>query len=196
MLDEILVPDAIDHNPFPGEPPGLVGIQQMLRETRAAFPDYREIVAETIAEGDRVAARREVSVTHRGAYPGIPPTGRRGRVTGMAIFRLAGGRVVERWGSSTSSQYAATTRRGPPALYRPRRVGSLAGGAARAAGARRRGGREYPTGKQPPDREDGGPSRVQPRAASGHCPSQTRFALSLAWVLLVYGRHVRSPRPL
>ena len=32
-----------------------------------------------------------------GFFRGITPTGRQATVTGMAIYRLAGGKIVERW---------------------------------------------------------------------------------------------------
>ena len=36
--------------------------------------------------------------THQGEGMGIPPTGKRVVSTGIDIFRIADGRIVERWG--------------------------------------------------------------------------------------------------
>jgi predicted ester cyclase len=35
--------------------------------------------------------------THQGTFMGIPPTGKRVKVSGIDIFRLTGGKIVERW---------------------------------------------------------------------------------------------------
>jgi predicted ester cyclase len=36
-------------------------------------------------------------VAHTGDLFGIPPTGKQLMMTGIAIYRIAGGRIVERW---------------------------------------------------------------------------------------------------
>lgn len=64
---------------------------------RAAFPDVRFTVEEVVAEGDRLAARVAFTGTHRGAWEGIAPTGRRVRVTEMFMCRVADGRLAECW---------------------------------------------------------------------------------------------------
>jgi predicted ester cyclase len=38
------------------------------------------------------------TATHTGEFQGIPPTGKRIAVTGIWLDRLAGGKLVERWG--------------------------------------------------------------------------------------------------
>lgn len=44
-----------------------------------------------------MVARLTQSGTHLGIFLGIPPTGKRVTVTGIEIFRLAGGKIVEHW---------------------------------------------------------------------------------------------------
>jgi Stage II sporulation protein E (SpoIIE)/SnoaL-like polyketide cyclase len=51
------------------------------------------------AEGDRVAFRWSVSGTHLGDWLGIPPTGNHVTATGITLFRIAFGKVVESWTS-------------------------------------------------------------------------------------------------
>jgi predicted ester cyclase len=36
--------------------------------------------------------------THSGELMGVPPTGKQVTVTGIDIYRVAGGKLVERWG--------------------------------------------------------------------------------------------------
>ena len=51
------------------------------------------------AEGEMVAFRWSVSGTHLGDWLGVPPTGNHVMATGITIFRIVGGRVVESWTS-------------------------------------------------------------------------------------------------
>jgi predicted ester cyclase len=51
------------------------------------------------AEGEMVAFRWSVSGTHLGDWLGIPPTADHVRASGITVFRIAGGKVVESWTS-------------------------------------------------------------------------------------------------
>jgi predicted ester cyclase len=65
----------------------------------AAFPDSSRTIEDQIAEGELVATRVTLNGTHRGEFQGISPTGKRIAVTGIWIDRVAGGKIVERWGA-------------------------------------------------------------------------------------------------
>jgi predicted ester cyclase len=64
----------------------------------SGMPDTLFEVEDLVAEGDKVAFRLVWNATHQGEFFGIPPTGTRATVTEMHIFRIADGKVVERWG--------------------------------------------------------------------------------------------------
>ncbi len=64
----------------------------------AAFPDLHTDTEELIAEGDKVVQRFTVSGTDKGGFMGAPPTGKHYKVTGISIFRIANGKIVEHWG--------------------------------------------------------------------------------------------------
>lgn len=81
-------------NNAPGLKQGLVG---MLRSMRGAFPDYRLTIEDQIAEGDKVTTRVIFHGTHQGEYRGIAPTGKQIKYSGVAIDRIADGKVVEMW---------------------------------------------------------------------------------------------------
>jgi steroid delta-isomerase-like uncharacterized protein len=87
--------DVVEQVPFPGQGPGLAGLQDVLRSMRAAFPDLHWSVAEQLADGDRVLTRFEWTGTHRGPFLGVPPTGRRVTVWGMVIDRFVEGRIKD-----------------------------------------------------------------------------------------------------
>jgi predicted ester cyclase len=89
-------PEYVNHDPLPGETPGLDGLESSLRTVLTAFPDYRSTIEELVAEGDRVAYLERNHATHDGPFMGIPPTGRRVDFRVAGVLRLANGKIVER----------------------------------------------------------------------------------------------------
>jgi steroid delta-isomerase-like uncharacterized protein len=68
------------------------------RAFRDAFPDVAATLHEVVAQDDRVAVRYTLEGTHQGSFAGAPATGKRVTLSGIAIFRLADGRIAEGWG--------------------------------------------------------------------------------------------------
>ena len=96
--EELLSADLLDHGVPPMFPPGRAGFLQFAASLKTAFPDLRVTVEDLIAEGDQVAARVSVRGTHKGVLLGrLAATGRSATWAGIDIFRLAGGKIVERW---------------------------------------------------------------------------------------------------
>ena len=98
-LEEMVDSDITDHDPAPGQGPGLEGVKQYFSALHAAFPDVHMDVEDMIAEGEKVVARVSVSGTHQGEFLGIEPTGNRVTIKGIDILRITDGRVVEHWGN-------------------------------------------------------------------------------------------------
>ncbi len=73
-------------------------VKQRVRRLRTAFPDLQVTIDDLISAGNLVAARLTVRGTHEGIWMGIAPTRQQATWTGTVIFRLAGGKIVERWG--------------------------------------------------------------------------------------------------
>jgi steroid delta-isomerase-like uncharacterized protein len=63
----------------------------------SAFPDLHWTIEDAVAEGNKVVLRLTARGTHRGAFQGIPPTGKQVTVTGIIISRLADGKIAEEW---------------------------------------------------------------------------------------------------
>jgi predicted ester cyclase len=99
VLDELIASDFTDHNPNPGQGPGLEGLKQFISSMHTALPDLQVNVEDMIAEGDKVVARLRISGTHQGEFMGIAPTGNQVTFTGIDILRIADGKVVEHWGN-------------------------------------------------------------------------------------------------
>lgn len=64
---------------------------------RSVFPDFRYTVEDEIAEGNWVVHRWTVRGTHEGAFQVVSPTGKQVKITGISIYRIASGKLVEGW---------------------------------------------------------------------------------------------------
>ncbi len=101
-LDEamgLLAQDLVLHVPLPAAP-GVQGICDVVTACRAAFAHLNVTVEDLVAEGDLVAARFTAHGIHKGAFMGLPPTGKSITMTGMEIFRIEDGRIAELWGEA------------------------------------------------------------------------------------------------
>jgi predicted ester cyclase len=98
LLDEIIAPNVIDHNPAPGQAPGIQGTKQVFTGFSMGFPDLEITVEDQIAEGDKVVSRLKARGTHKGEFQGIGPTGKQVTATSIDLVRIANGKIVERWG--------------------------------------------------------------------------------------------------
>src|ERR1051326_9210709 len=96
LAAEILAPEFVMYYPTVPEPlHGVAGLEQVHVTFTRAFPDWRFKVEDEVAEGEKVAVRWSGGGTHTGDLMGIAPTGKRVTLTGMSIFRLAGGKILE-----------------------------------------------------------------------------------------------------
>jgi steroid delta-isomerase-like uncharacterized protein len=94
--DTLLASDFIFRNP-PVVARGVEDFKRVIEGVRTAFPDLRFTVQDELAEADKVAVRWIVTGTQRGDFFGHPASGKTIEVTGMNIFRIAGGRIQEIW---------------------------------------------------------------------------------------------------
>ena len=98
VFDELLAPDFVDLTPAPGAEPTREGWKQNVSMGEwTAMPDLHFEIVEQIAEGDRVVNRLAVRGTHTGEFMGIPATGKEVTADNVTIFRIAGGKIIERW---------------------------------------------------------------------------------------------------
>jgi predicted ester cyclase len=95
LVDELVAPGSVMHNPLILDAPPRSGGVEMLRR---AFPDLSVEVLDLIAEGDRVAAFLRLSGTNTGAYRRGDATHRHASMRAFFIWRIANGRLAESWG--------------------------------------------------------------------------------------------------
>jgi steroid delta-isomerase-like uncharacterized protein len=98
IANEIFTADFVGHYGLPESPKrGPEAMIQRFTMLRTAFPDVQYTVEDEIAEGDKVVHRLIGHGTQQGEFLGIPPTGKQATWTGIAIYRIAGGKIAERW---------------------------------------------------------------------------------------------------
>jgi steroid delta-isomerase-like uncharacterized protein len=95
IVAEIVAPDYVELDPFPGQKPGREGIKEVILMARASFPDLVWVMDEMVAEGNMVASKFTWRGTHSGTFLGVPPTGKHITVTGMVFDRVVDGKMVE-----------------------------------------------------------------------------------------------------
>jgi predicted ester cyclase len=93
---EMMAPTAVGHLE------GLTtrGAQEFL-DARAfilnAFPDFKLVIEDLLAQGENVVFRWAASGTHRGELLGVAPTQKRVNFSGITWQRWSNGKLVEGW---------------------------------------------------------------------------------------------------
>jgi steroid delta-isomerase-like uncharacterized protein len=91
--NDLVKEDFVELDPLPGQAQGREGLKAVILGLRSSFPDMHWAVKEMVAEEEKVVTRFVWTGTHRGAFLGIPATGRSVEVKGVVIDRLEDGRM-------------------------------------------------------------------------------------------------------
>jgi predicted ester cyclase len=97
-VDDYLSESFVNHDPPFGVSADREGMRSAGATFRAAFPDWHSETHLLVGEGDLVVEHFTAQGTHRGEIMGVAPTGRVVALSGIHIFRLRDGRIIERWG--------------------------------------------------------------------------------------------------
>ena len=99
-IDEMFAADGIAHGLADEAGNALLGPQEFkpfFRKFRSAFPEMKVVVEDTVAEGDKVAARCSVRGQHQSDSLGFAATGQATEFTGITIVRIENGKIAEAW---------------------------------------------------------------------------------------------------
>jgi steroid delta-isomerase-like uncharacterized protein len=99
-IDELFAADGLAHglSDESNEPlRGPAAFKEFHGKFREAFPDIVVAVEDTIAEGDKIAARCTVRGKHTGDSLGFAATQAPMEITGISIVRIKDGKIVEGW---------------------------------------------------------------------------------------------------
>ena len=104
-MSELIGDDFVTH--AGGSTGNAAGWKAMARQLHTAIPDNRTEIDDIFGGGDRVAVRYTSRGTHTAELFGVAPTNRALTTSGIEIYRLSGGRIVECWGQYDMSQLFA-----------------------------------------------------------------------------------------
>jgi steroid delta-isomerase-like uncharacterized protein len=97
-VDRLLSKDFINHDPPFGAPAGRDGMRAAATIFRSACPDWHSDHPFLVGEGDLVVEPFTASGTHTGELMGVVGQSQELTLTGINIFRVENGQIVERWG--------------------------------------------------------------------------------------------------
>lgn len=90
VFDDLFAPDYVNHRPDGGENRGPAGMKEFVRGVLERFPGLAVDVQELFADGDKVAARITLRGTSAAAGTAVASTE-------IQLYRIAGGKIAERW---------------------------------------------------------------------------------------------------
>lgn len=96
LLDDLVRPDYVEHDPLPGQGTGVDGIKDRFRILIEGL-DPTFTIEDVIAEGDKVVVRWTNNGTNVGDFLGMPATGRSFSTAGIDIYRVEDGKLAEHW---------------------------------------------------------------------------------------------------
>jgi predicted ester cyclase len=98
VIDELIADNSVDHGELPpGMPPGKEGVKLFVKALRSAFPDLKITLGLQVAEGDLVVQQATTTGTMKGAFAGMPPSGKKATWEAIHITRIKGDKIVEHW---------------------------------------------------------------------------------------------------
>ena len=119
VFDELASPDSVHHWGLGQDTTSLADFKDRIGTLFAGFSDLRQTNEEPIVDGDLVAIRWTMTGTQDGPIFGFAPTGAEVTWTGINIFRVACGQIVESWSEVDSlglkSQLEAASSTATPA---------------------------------------------------------------------------------
>ena len=89
-----MTPDFYDHDGPGGQPVGVAGDEQMMRQMYVLMPDLHITIDNMVAEGDRVICRNRWNGTNA-------QTGKAMEFHGFVEWRFEGDKIAERWATVT-----------------------------------------------------------------------------------------------
>jgi steroid delta-isomerase-like uncharacterized protein len=96
LLDELVSPDYIEHDPLPGQGTGIPGMRDRYTMLFNGL-DPHFTINDVIADDDKVVVRWTNSGTNVGEFLGIPATDRSFSISGIDIYRLEDEKLAEHW---------------------------------------------------------------------------------------------------
>lgn len=98
LIDTLISANYVSHYPAGYElGGGPEDVRQIVTSVRRAFPHVRFTVDDLIAEGEKVVCRWTFHGVQEGDFMGIPASGRKATVMGIAVYRIVNEQIAEAW---------------------------------------------------------------------------------------------------
>jgi steroid delta-isomerase-like uncharacterized protein len=98
LIDTLISANYVSHYPAGYElGGGPEDVRQIVSSVRRAFPNVRFTVEDLIAEGEKVVCRWTFHGVQERDFLGIPASGRKATVMGIAIYRVVDEQIAEAW---------------------------------------------------------------------------------------------------
>jgi steroid delta-isomerase-like uncharacterized protein len=95
-VDQLVHPDVLIHSLL-GDFKGTKAIKEVIKTWLDGFPDIRVHNDLVITENDLVSIQWSVTATHKGEFKGVKPTGKSVTYSGVTVYRVKNGKIVEYW---------------------------------------------------------------------------------------------------
>ena len=96
LAAEILHPDCVLRYPVLPEPiKGIDAYKNFTKNIGNTFSEFKTTIEEVNVKGDKIWCRYTMSAINTGPLGDVPATGKKFQVTGMAITRIADGKIIE-----------------------------------------------------------------------------------------------------
>jgi predicted ester cyclase len=94
LLETIVRPDYVEHDPLPGQGAGIAGLRKRVEMLRDGLkPEFT--IEQTVAEGDTVVVRWTNRGRHVGPFLGMQPTNKSFTIAGIDIHMMEEGKLAE-----------------------------------------------------------------------------------------------------
>lgn len=102
VADALFAENCVTHQLHSGAsvdavPRGPQAIKEHVKGWLVSFPDLRFSVEQMLGEGDRVAMHLVMEGTHKGAWMGIPASGKKIQIRMFTVHRFVEEKIVEDW---------------------------------------------------------------------------------------------------
>lgn len=93
VAERVFAPDFV----LNGRKVGPQGPRRSVEAVHRAFTEVRVELDLVLTDGPFVVTHYTTTARHTGTFRGVPPSGRAVRATGIVIWRMAAGKVVQDW---------------------------------------------------------------------------------------------------
>lgn len=96
VIADIFDSEFVNHTPM-GDMHGIEGMRAFIARVRSMLPDVRASIEDMFADTHKVAVRLTLRGTYTGEVLGVAHQGKLIALPEIQIYRLANGKIVERW---------------------------------------------------------------------------------------------------